>query len=54
MADVKLPNIPDVPMANLPPAVIDLLIAMKQTIEILTGTDKNSNEALITLLNDNQ
>jgi hypothetical protein len=32
----------------------DLLIAMKKTLEILTGSDPKSNEALIELLNDNQ
>ena len=51
---VKIPNIPDVPTGELPQSVIDLLIAMKQTIEILTGADQNSNTALIDLINTNQ
>ena len=52
--DVQIPHIPDVPGEGIPQSVIDLLITMKQTIEILTGTDQNSNDKLIDLINENQ
>ena len=54
--DIKLPNMPDVGGAtmNTDPQLRALLIAMKQTLEKLTGADPNSNTALIDLLNDNQ
>ena len=54
MANVQIPNIPDINREDLPPGVWDALVAMKQTIEILTGADTNSNKALIDLLNANQ
>lgn len=56
MGDIKLPGIPDVACAttNGDRQLKELLIAMKTTLEKLTGADPKSNSALIDLLNDNQ
>jgi len=56
MADVVLPNMPDVQgsVIDTDPQLRALLIAIKQTLEKLTGADPKSNSALIDLLNDNQ
>ena len=56
MADVNLPGIPgiDSKVLNEDPQLKDLLIAIKLTLETLTGADTSSNSALIDLLNDNQ
>jgi hypothetical protein len=51
--DVQLPNLPDV--AGMDDTQLrDFLVAVKQTLEILTGTDVNSNGAVVDLINDNQ
>lgn len=54
--DVQIPNLPDVDgeAINADPQLKDFLIAVKQTLEKLTGTDPNSNTSLIDLLNSNQ
>lgn len=54
--DVVVPNMPDVSGKAIDEdsQLKDLLIAMKKTLEILTGADLKSNKALIDLLNDNQ
>jgi len=56
MGDIQLPHMPDVQGQKISQDqnLWALLIAMKKTIELLTGADKNSNSALIDLLNDNQ
>lgn len=56
MSDVQIPNMPDVQGSAImqDPQLRALLIAIKQTLEILTGANMNSNKALIDLLNDNQ
>jgi len=55
MADVQLPNLPDVTGDYTKDQQLrDFLIAVKQTIEILTGTNVNSNTSLVDYLNDNQ
>lgn len=56
MANINIPNMPDVqgPVIDTDPTLRALLIAMKQTLEKLTGADPQSNSALIDLLNDNQ
>ncbi len=56
MGDIQLPNMPDVQgsVIDQDPTLRALLIAMKQTLEKLTGADPKSNSALIDLLNDNQ
>lgn len=56
MGDVVLPNMPDVSgdTINKDPNLRDLLIAIKQTLEKLTGTDPQSNTSLVDYLNDNQ
>ena len=56
MPNIALPNIPDVhgeTTAN-DKQLRDFLIAVKITLEQLTGADPNSNKALITLINANQ
>jgi hypothetical protein len=53
--DVQIPNLPDVAgEAAKDMQLRDFLIAVKNTLEILTGASVNSNKALIDLLNDNQ
>ena len=53
--DVKIPNMPDVAGDFTKDEQLrNLLVATKQTLEILTGSDTHSNTALIDLLNDNQ
>lgn len=55
MADVVIPNLPDVTGKYTEDQQLrDLLIAIKQTLEILTGSTTNSNAALIDLINSNQ
>jgi len=56
MGDIQLPNMPDVQgeIISKDPQLWALLIAMKKTLELLTGADKKSNTALVDLLNDNQ
>jgi hypothetical protein len=55
MAEVQIPNLPDVTGEYTKDQQLrDLLIAMKTTLEILTGTSENSNDSLIDYLNDNQ
>jgi len=56
MADIVLPNLPDVDgeTVNKDQQLRDFLVAVKQILEKLTGTDLNSNTALIDLINDNQ
>jgi hypothetical protein len=56
MGDIQLPNMPDVTGSAIDsdPQLRALLIAIKQTIDKLTGADPKSNSALIDLLNDNQ
>ena len=56
MGDVVFPNMPDVDGKAIDedPTLRDLLIAMKQTLEKLTGTDTQSNTSLVDYLNDNQ
>lgn len=56
MGDIKLPGIPDVASAttNKDQQLKELLIAIKMTLEKLTGADPKSNSALVDLLNDNQ
>lgn len=56
MGDIQLPNMPDVQgkVIQTDPQLWALLIAMKKTLELLTGADKKSNSALVDLLNDNQ
>jgi hypothetical protein len=56
MGDIKLPNLPDVhgKSASEDKQLRDFLIAVKITLDKLTGADPNSNSALIDLLNDNQ
>jgi hypothetical protein len=54
--DVILPNMPDISgeIIDQDAQLKDLLIAIKKTLEILTGTDPKSNDKLIDLLNENQ
>jgi hypothetical protein len=54
--NVYVPNIPDVhgETAMKDKQLRDILIAMKITLDKLTGADPKSNSALIDLLNDNQ
>lgn len=56
MGNIQLPNMPDVQGKKISqdPQLWALLIAMKKTLELLTGADKKSNKALIDLLNSNQ
>lgn len=56
MGDVIIPNMPDVAGKAIDDdgQLKDLLIAIKTTLEKLTGADPNSNSALIDLLNNNQ
>ena len=55
MANIVLPNLPDVTGEYTKDQQLrDLLIAVKQTLEILTGTDVNSNTAVVDLINANQ
>lgn len=56
MGNVVVPNLPDVHgMTTAKDKQLrDFLIAVKITLEKLTGADINSNSALIDLLNDNQ
>lgn len=56
MADIYLPGIPDINSKVLSedPQLKELLVAIKITLDKLTGADVNSNSALIDLLNDNQ
>ena len=53
--DVVIPNLPDVTGEYTQDQQLrDFLIAVKQTLEILTGSTTNSNTAVIDLINDNQ
>lgn len=56
MADIRLPGLPDVhgPTTATDKQLRDFLIAVKITLDKLTGADAKSNSALIDLLNDNQ
>lgn len=53
MTDIKLPNLPDVSgeTAMRDKQLRDFMIAVKITLEKLTGSDPKSNPALINLLN---
>ena len=56
MGDIKLPGLPDVhgETTSADKQLRDFLIAVKITLDKLTGADPKSNSALIDLLNDNQ
>ena len=56
MSNIVVPNIPDVAgdSAMKDKQLRDFMIAVKITLEKLTGADINSNSALIDLLNNNQ
>jgi len=56
MGDIKLPNLPDIHGESTAKdkQLRDFLIAVKITLDLLTGADAKSNTALIDLLNDNQ
>ena len=56
MGNVIIPNIPDISGDTdmKDKQLRDFMIAVKITLEKLTGADINSNTALIDLLNDNQ
>lgn len=55
MGDIQLPGLPDVAgMALKDKQLRDFLIAVKITLEKLTGADPKSNKSLIEYLNDNQ
>lgn len=56
MSNIILPGMPDVNSRTLneDPQLKELLVAIKITLEKLTGADPLSNSALIDLLNDNQ
>ena len=56
MAKVVIPNLPDVHGKTTAEdkQLRDFLIAVKITLDKLTGADAKSNSALIDLLNDNQ
>jgi hypothetical protein len=53
--DVQIPNLPDVTGKYTQDQQLQqFLVAVKITLEILTGTDINSNTSVVDLLNDNQ
>jgi hypothetical protein len=54
--NINVPNIPDVhgETAQKDKQLRDFLVAVKITLDKLTGADDTSNSALIDLLNDNQ
>lgn len=56
MGNIQLPGIPGIEGETVmkDPQLRELLIAIKITLEKLTGADPKSNSALIDLLNDNQ
>jgi len=55
MANVVIPNLPDVSGKYTEDEQLrNFLIAVKQTLEILTGSTTNSNAALIDLINSKQ
>ena len=55
MADVVIPNLPDVSgKYTEDQQLAEFLIAVKLTLEILTGATMNSNESVIDLINSNQ
>lgn len=56
MADIVLPGIPDVDgvTSNKDKQLRDFLVAVKITLDKLTGADPKSNKALLDLINDNQ
>ena len=55
MANVVIPNLPDISGQYTEDQQLrDFLIAVKQTLEILTGSTVNSNTAVIDLINTNQ
>jgi hypothetical protein len=55
MGNVQLPGLPDVSGLALEDKQLrDFLIAVKVTIDILTGANPKSNKSLIEYLNDNQ
>lgn len=56
MADVQIPGLPDVAgkAVSEDPQLAALLIAIKLTLETLTGADPKSNKSLIAYLNANQ
>ena len=54
MGNIILPHLPDVAGLALEDKQLrDFLIAVKTTLEKLTGADPKSNSALIDLLNEN-
>jgi hypothetical protein len=48
--EVQLPNLPDIPGLDNP-QLRDFLIAVKTTLEILTGEHESSDKILIELIN---
>ena len=56
MGNIVIPNLPDIAgdTAMKDKQLRDFMIAVKITLEKLTGADPKSNAALIDLLNDNQ
>jgi hypothetical protein len=56
MGNIVVPNIPDVNCQSTKEdkRLYDILVAIKTTLEKLTGADPKSNSALIDLLNSNQ